>query len=131
MKYAKIITIALVFVTQLLMAQQNGLGPHGGRLKSAGMYKIEIFGCDNYLEVYLFDVDTNAINNSNISGMVEFFYSGQAALISPLIRYGMDGFTAKIPVNTFLYCKPSFNINGEFIVTEKFENECLMNTGRN
>jgi hypothetical protein len=37
----------------------------------------------------------------------------------------MDGFTAKITGNTFIYSKPSLDINGTFMVTEKFENECL------
>lgn len=123
--------ILLILVTGVLKAQQDGLGPHGGRLKTVGNYKIELFGCDDYLEVYLFDGALNAINNNNLSGTVEFFYTGKATLSSPLVHYGMDGFTAKIPANTFLYSKPSFNMNGMFIVTEKFENECLMSAGKN
>ncbi len=123
--------VFLIFFVQALKAQQSGFGPHGGRLKTVGSYKLELFGCDNYLEIYLFDNDTNAINNSGIKGNVEFYYSGSATLSAPLAHYGMDGFTAKIPVNTFMYCKPTLDIKGEFIVTEKFENECLMKAGRN
>src|SRR6185312_2076501 len=96
------IIITLAFFVQVANAQQNSFGPHGGRLKSVGNYKIELFGCDDHIEVYLFDRDTNAISNNNISGAVEFFYSGQATLSSQLTHYGMDGFTAKIPANTFL-----------------------------
>jgi hypothetical protein len=125
----KIITL-LTFCAQIVSAQQNGFGPHGGRLKTAGTYKIELFGCNDHIEVYLFDRDTNAISNNNVSGSVEFFYSGQATLNCPLVHYGMDGFTAKIPANTFLYSKPTFNMNN-VIVTEKFENECLMSAGKN
>jgi hypothetical protein len=126
----KIITV-LTFCTQIVSAQQNGFGPHGGRLKTAGNYKIELFGCDDHIEAYLFDRDTNAISNNNVSGNVEFFYNGQATLSCPLVHYGMDGFTAKIPANTFLYSKPTFNIDVGVIVTEKFENECLMSAGKN
>ena len=123
--------ILLILVTGVLKAQQDGLGSHGGRLKTVGNYKIELFGCNDYLEIYLFDGALNAINNNNLNGTVEFFYTAKATLSSPLAHYGMDGFTAKIPANTFLYCKPSFNMNGMFIVTEKFENECLMSAGKN
>ena len=126
-----VMSAGLLFFASALKAQQNGLGPHGGRLKTAGSYKIELLGCDNYLEIYLFDSDTNAINNNDIEGTVEFFYSAQATLVSPLVHYGMDGFTAKIPINTFLYSKPSLTVKGTFIVTEKFDNECIMNAGKN
>src|ERR1700758_3099831 len=97
----QIITITfLFFLAQLLRAQQgNGLGPHGGMMKSIGDYKMEVLGCDDYLEVYLYDRDTNAVNNSKIVGNVEFYYNESAALVSSLVKYGIDGFTAKIPVN--------------------------------
>src|ERR1700758_483984 len=75
-----VILLFLIFSIQVVKAQQNGLGPHGGRLKTTGNYKIELFGCDDYIEVYLFDKDVNAISNNNITGAVEFFYSGQATL---------------------------------------------------
>lgn len=126
----KIIAL-LTFCTQIVCAQQSGFGPHGGRLKTVGNYKIELFGCDDHIEVYLFDRDTNAISNNNITGTVEFFYSGQATLNSPLTHYGMDGFTAKIPANTFLYSKPSIELSEGVIVTAKFDNECSINAGRN
>lgn len=120
----------LAFSVQVANAQQSGIGPHGGRLKPVGNYKIELFGCDDHIEVYLFDRDTNAISNNNITGAVEFFFSGQATLSSPLTHYGMDGFTAKIPSNTFLYSKPTFNMDGETIITQKFENECLISADK-
>ena len=113
------------------IAQTDSTGPHGGRLKNAGIYKIELLGCDNYVELYLFDSDTEAINNTNISGEVAFYYSSQSSLYSHLTHYGMDGFTAKIPVNTFSFCKVSLNVNGAFILSEKFENECLVKLGKN
>ena len=116
---------ALCLLTQKLNAQQKGFGPHGGRLKTVGNYQIELFGCDDYIEVYLFDADTNADDNNDINGNVEFYYNQQSTLISMLARYGMDGFTSKIPINTFLYCKPALDIGGHIIVTERFENECL------
>ena len=131
MKTVTKMIIMLVCFTQSANAQQNGIGPHGGRLKSIDNCKIELFGCDDHIEVYLFDRDTNAISNNNVTGAVEFFYSGQATLSCPLTRYGMDGFTAKIPANTFLYSKPMFNLDGGAIVTTKFENECLISAGKN
>ncbi len=118
----------LFFFSQVICAQQKDIGPHGGRLKTTGNYRIELFGCENYLEVYVFDIDNEAINNANIKGDVEFFYQNQATLSYLLVKYGMDGFTAKIPVTTFYQCRVSLDINSEFIVTEKFDNECLNRT---
>jgi hypothetical protein len=118
--------VALLFSLQVANAQQNSFGPHGGRLKTIGKYKIELFGCNDHIEVYLFDSDTNAINNADIVGNVEFYYDGSATLTSLLAHYGMDGFTAKIPSNMFTYCKPVLDIDEKFIITEKFENECLI-----
>jgi hypothetical protein len=68
-----VVILFLIFSFQALQAQKNGLVPHGGRLKSVGNYKIELFGCDDYIEVYLFDRDTNSISNNDITGAVEFF----------------------------------------------------------
>ena len=118
-------TVALFFSVQELNAQKKGFGPHGGRLKTVGDYQIELFGCNDYIEIYLFDSDTNAISNGNINGTVAFYYNQQSTLVGALMRYGMDGFTTKIPITTFLYCKPNLDIEGRFIVTERFENECL------
>jgi len=125
------VIIALIFFIQVVNAQQSGFGSHGGRLKTVGKYKIELFGCNDHIEVYLFDSDTNAISNTDIVGNVEFYYDGSATLTSLLAHYGMDGFTAKIPVNTFIYCKPALDIDGKFIITEKFDNECLISAGKN
>ncbi len=126
-KASKIIGLLsfLLFFAQGIYAQQKDIGPHGGRLKTTGNYRVELFGCENYLEVYVLDIDNDAINNANIKGSVEFFYPNQTTLSYPLVQYGMDGFTAKIPVTTFYQCRVSLNINSEFIITEKFDNECL------
>ncbi len=123
---SKVIFLLIILTyAQSMVAQQKGFGPHGGRLKSAGNYKIELFGCDDHLEIYLFDRDTNAINNNGIIGTVEFYFNGSTTLISTIARYGVDGFTARIPSMNFMYSKPALDINGTFIVTQKFDNECL------
>jgi hypothetical protein len=119
----------LFFLNSVLNAQQDSYGPHEGRLKKSNNYQIELVGCNNYLEFYLFDADTRAIDNSAIIGNVIFIYDGKSSLNKPLVHYGIDGYTAEIPSNTFLYCKPSFNVNG-VIVTAKFENECQINANK-
>jgi hypothetical protein len=128
---------AIVFITMLLffgplaIAQNVGYGPHGGRLKTAGKYKIELFGCDDHIEVYLYDVDTNAISNGDITGIATFYYDNAETATTMFIRYGMDGFTAKIPSNSFIYCKPALDIDKKLVVSAKFENECLLSTQKN
>jgi len=57
------------------MHNKRVFGSDGGRLKKVGNYQIELFGCDDYIEVYLFDGDTNAVQNKDINGNVEFYYN--------------------------------------------------------
>jgi hypothetical protein len=123
------ILIFVLFLFNSVLNAQDGYGPHRGRLKKSGNYQIELVGCANYLEVYLFDTDTQVIDNSSIIGNIIFIYDSKSSLSKPLVHYGLDGFTAQMPTNTFLYCKPSFNING-IIITAKFENECQINASK-
>lgn len=131
LNYIRTIFCVIIVASYTVKAQSNGIGPHGGRLKTANNCKIEVAGCDNYLEIYLYDRDTNAINNTNITGNVIFYYNNTAELNVPMVKYGLEGFTAKIPINTFSYSKVIFDINSEFIINQKFENECLLNFGKN
>src|SRR5438552_45563 len=106
------------------------IGPHKGRLESYTNYKVEVVGCNDYLEVYLYDRKMMPIhNNYGVAGDVKFFYPNEVFSSSPFVHYGADGFTAKIPTPDYMYCRVTATINGQ-VVTVKFNNECSASVGK-
>ena len=122
----KIILIALTFLSFNTQAQvQDTLtGPHGGRIKITQGYRIETVGCDNYLEVYLFNEDSDPIFNNGISGDVKFFYDKKTSSAS-LKAYGIDGFTCRIESAEFSHYVVTMNLLDRMIISASF-NECVI-----
>lgn len=119
----------LIFFSVLLMfiqtkAQDTLTGPHGGRIKVASRYKIETLGCDNFLEVYLFNEESEPIFNHGINGKVSFFYDKKNQ-IYPLQPYGIDGFTCKITSPDFSHYEVSLNLLDKIHISASF-NECVV-----
>lgn len=108
-----------------MKGQETKRGPHGGTLVPAGEYQVESLGCDEYLEIYIFDKYSDPLLNYGTSGEVKFFKGDNAATGVPLVLYGNDGFTAKFPDYTFSTYKVTLNIKG-VTVTAKFNNSCSM-----
>lgn len=123
-----IITLTLmlaIFQTQAQIQKQDTLiGPHGGRIKVTQGYSIETLGCDNYMEVYLYNEVSDPIFNKGISGEVKFFYEKKNT-ITPLIAYGIDGFTCKILSPDFSNYQVTMNLLDRLIVSANF-NECIV-----
>lgn len=109
-----------------LSAQKDSLrGPHNGAVAIIGEYRLEATGCDEYLEVYVYDKYMEPMLNFGISGEVLFFKNDNASTGSKLVMYGNDGFTAKFPEYYFPYYKVSVKIQS-VTYTAKFRNECLI-----
>jgi hypothetical protein len=128
MKTVCVIIGFLAFSLTASAQKDTLIGPHQGRLFKSGAYRLEVLGCNDYLEIYLYDSDREAILNYGIHGNVEFYYKGETYLNAPVVCYGEDGFTAKIASPDFLYAKVSLVVYGNFVYV-KFENECSI-TGR-
>jgi hypothetical protein len=124
----------LLFLTMLLpnlKAQvDSALGPHEGKIKIYGNYRVEVIGCNDYLEIYFYDKNLNPINNDfGIEGAAKFFYYNETNSTSAFVHYGADGFTAKISTQDYMYCQITATINGQ-VITAKFENECHVPGGK-
>ncbi len=119
-----IITLSFLLINIQTKAQEVLTGPHGGRIKITQGYRIESVGCDNYLEIYLFNEASEPIFNNGISGEVKLFYEGKI-LSAPLVKYGIDGFTGKIISPDFSHYEITMNLLDKIIISASF-NECVV-----
>ena len=87
-------------------------------------YRIEALGCDNYLEVYLYNEIDEAVFNSGIRGEVKFFYDKNITK-APLVAYGIDGFSSKISSPDFSHYEITLNLLDKLIISASF-NECVV-----
>ncbi|MGZ3862184.1 MAG: hypothetical protein ACXVPN_11720 [Bacteroidia bacterium] len=105
-------------------AQQDSLyGPHGGRIKQSQGYYLETLGCDNFMELYLYNQEMQPVFNSGISGTVKFYYDKKAPVYA-LQKYGIDGFTCKIESPDFFNYEVTMNLLDRLIITATY-NECV------
>jgi hypothetical protein len=118
-------SLLLALVSLPAFAQPDGtFGPHKGRVYSYTNYRIEAVGCNEFLEIYIYNKDMQPLNNFGATGDVKFYYQNQTYTSSPLTPFGSDGFTAKIPSTDFSYARLTLTIDGQPI-TAKFGNECV------
>ena len=119
-----LIVLSLLFMTIQGKSQEKLTGPHGGRIKIDQGYKIETLGCENYLEIYLFNEVTEPIFNNGITGKVKFFYEGAKTTSEPIVKYGIDGFISPIKSADFFHYEVTLNILERITVFADF-NECI------
>ncbi len=117
--------ILLVFVFGNFQAQNNQKGPQQGVVKTDKNCKIEFLGCMDHLEIYLYDSSFQAMNNSDITGQVQFYHNDKTITTAPLVPYGKEGFTAKLPVKAYKECLVRLEIR-KTILSAKFVNECVI-----
>lgn len=110
-------------------AQSDSLGPHKGRLQHYLKYHVELVGCNDYIEVYFYDQNMNVLNNKyGIAGDVKYYHPDQTFSDVPLVEYGADGFTARMPTPDYVYCRITATVAGQPI-SVKFNNECTAPVG--
>jgi hypothetical protein len=125
----KIVTIMsvlwmLCFIQSLTYAQNSKCEPGQCTVKASGKYKIELAGCNNYLDIYLLDETHSPVSNKHITGTVEFFYLDETSLMTSFQQFfKTNSLRAKIPVQGFYNCKITLNVGTDIIVMY-FDNEC-------
>lgn len=103
-------------------AQQATPGPHGGRLKQAENYNIEMKMVHPNLYTYLLDQKLQSISNKGVSCGAKLFFYDNTSVDVPLKPLGEDGFIMESGVTDFHSCRITFNLYGKTIST-RFENE--------
>ncbi len=100
-------------------------GPHGGVVKDAGRYKIEMKSMPTHFSTYLLDHTTQPISNKGLTCKAKFIFADSTMVDADLIPFGADGFEAKSLVGYFQSCRITFMAKGEAI-SAVFENEGVM-----
>lgn len=100
-------------------------GPHGGELKSAGDYMIELDRTETTIEAYLFDSLGQAMGNRKISCEVILFYFDCTEYTVRMSPNGKEGFIGFVPDSFFSSCDVTFSY-GDKQVTASFENPVMI-----
>lgn len=99
-------------------------GPHGGAVKAAGSYYIEMKNPYEQIFAFLLDRNFKSINNKFISCSVRFYYNDSTSTDMQLEPYEEDGFVSPSTIPNFTNCKVRFFVQGK-MVEAKFDNTAL------
>lgn len=99
-------------------------------VKHNGKYTVELAGCNNYLDIFVYDAYMRPLKGKVIDGTAEFFYLDETSLSSAFRQYfKTHSLRAKIPVAGFYNCKVTLTIHDE-VIEVYFDNECDALPGR-
>jgi hypothetical protein len=104
-------------------AQKRDCAP-GCVMKPAGNYFIELAGCNEYLDIYVYDIRKVPLRNVTLAGAVEFYYPDESVARAELIQYyTTNRLSARIAGPGFRNCRVLLQVNGKD-VSALFQNEC-------
>lgn len=82
----------LVSIIVSLNVFQTSEGPHKGRVKSSGEYKIETKISPNFVYAFLLDKISKPISNEGLRCEIEFLFHEKKSTFFLLKKYHEDGF---------------------------------------
>jgi hypothetical protein len=104
-------------------AQERSIEPTCA-IKKAGHYLVELAGCTNYIDIYLYDLKEKPVRGLELKGKAEFFYLDETCASSDFIQYERsNALRAEIPGPGFYNFKVSLIIRSDTISTY-FDNTC-------
>jgi uncharacterized protein YxeA len=122
---SKIIFLTLLLIALLFLIgfefYQPSVGPHGGIVKLAENYNIEMKNPYGNFYAYLLDKKLKPVSNKGISCEVKFFFADNTNMDAVLKPQGDDSFFTETTAR-YQSCRVTFNVFGK-IVSAKFENE--------
>ena len=97
MKKITILMTVMLIATFTTFAQQSGGdhkhgSPHGGTVKTAGDFHIEVTVKDGMLMAYLLDANEKAMKNTGVKGTALIQTADGQTSTNPLIPSGTEGF---------------------------------------
>jgi hypothetical protein len=111
------LVFVLTFLTMMggmslaLSKQEN---PHGGSIKEADGYYIEVKSAGKNLNIYLLNNKKEPIGTKNITGKVLFFFRDSTDIDINLKAINENAFTCFAPPGYYA-CKVTFNILGKSV----------------
>ena len=101
---------------------QTSSGPHGGIVKPAGAYNIELKSTYPNLYTFLLDKNNKPMRNKGILCEIDFLLSDKTKINSQLTPYMADGFMMELGTFNYSTCKVLYNVYGKTISAD-FDNE--------
>ena len=101
------------------------VGPHGGVVKQAGDYKIELLKSFDSFTMYLLDRNAKTFKNKGITGNVIFMLPDNTNSEVPVKLSGDESFMCGIPSAAYVSMQITFHVQ-EKSFTAKFENETIL-----
>lgn len=109
----------LITLGGIAMVRSKQTNPHGGVIKAADGYFIEMKNAGKNFQVYLLNKKLEPLGTKNIIGEVRFFFPDSTDIDINLKPYGENAFMCMAPPGYYA-CKVSFNIMGKSI-SAKFQ----------
>jgi hypothetical protein len=113
-----LLLVAAVFTVSWNLLRQEG--PHGGVVKKAGTYFIEVTNSEIDFSAYLLNKKMKSITGEDIKAEAKFFLTDSTTLTLPLTRGPQEAYSCQMTANYYI-CKVMFNVSGQE-VSAKFEN---------
>lgn len=101
---------------------QPAIGPHGGELKQAENFKIELKSSFPNFYTYLLDQKLKPVKNKGITCEIKFFFPDDTSADLILKPFQDDGFILELGKTVYNSCIVTFNVFGKS-VSAKFEKE--------
>lgn len=100
-------------------------GPHGGKIKKADQYHIELKSDDNFIYTYLLDSRKRTMSSKNVTCSARFFLPDSTDLVIALKPFGDNGFTGE-HITGYRVCKITYVIDVETKVSAMFDSPKLV-----
>src|ERR1700741_1253801 len=111
-----------LLVTPIAVDLIQSAGPHGGVMKKADNYFIEVKAEDKMLFTYLLDPKLKAISNKDLTCTVRFFMADSTDMILRLKPFEEKGFTGE-NIPGYRYCKITYKVNDKVSPSAMFESK--------
>lgn len=127
----KLVTIILIPAAILAIwlftrgTEQAAQGPHGGDIKAAGNYWVEMKSNSNSVYSWLLDRNKMTIRNGDCYCEIWTVADDSSRTKVTMIPYGIDGFYGELKGDRYKQCIVLYEVNGEAI-SAIFEREGLI-----
>lgn len=92
--------------------------PHGGTVKSAGDYHIELIETSGKLRLYLLDMRQRPVNPKGVSGLVIFRNNDVTTGTQRLVLAGDDYFEVPLKGQPYTAIIVNFKVNGQSVIAK-------------
>ncbi len=92
-----------------VVSEDSSKAPHGGTLKIADTYFIELVLNDSKVVYYIYDLNIKPISNKGIKGKAIFQFQNKSTVTISLITQGLNGFsTGNRNLSNYTMCQAIF-----------------------